>query len=88
MKNQSLMSIACPSFQKLSSQERLREAKRLKVCLNYSCSHVDRKCTFGGCQRHNIMLHIDINDKSYVKVNRKNRKPLIQRILTTVLLRY
>lgn len=61
---------ACPSFRKLSSQDRLRESKRLKVCLNCLRSHADRECTFGGCQRckrrHNTMLHFDNKDSSHV----------------------
>lgn len=61
---------ACPSFRKLTSQERVREVKRLKVCLNCLRSHADRECTFGGCQRckrrHNTMLHFDNNDSSHV----------------------
>lgn len=61
---------ACPSFRKLSSQERLQEAKRLKVCLNCLRLHADRECTFGGCQRckrrHNTMLHVDHNNSSHV----------------------
>ncbi|XP_018310126.1 uncharacterized protein [Mycetomoellerius zeteki] len=61
---------ACPSFRKLSSNERLREAKRLKVCLNCLRSHPERECTFGSCQRckrrHNTMLHLD-NDNSQIK---------------------
>ncbi|XP_018370063.1 PREDICTED: uncharacterized protein LOC108765716 [Trachymyrmex cornetzi] len=57
---------ACPSFRKLSSHERLREAKRLKIYLNCLRSHPERECTFGSCQRckrrHNTMLHLDNNN--------------------------
>jgi len=40
---------ACSLFRKLSSQERLREVKRLKVYLNCLRIHSDRECTFGDC---------------------------------------
>lgn len=64
---------ACPAFQKLTTQERLREAKRLKVCLNCLRSHADRECTFGGCQRckrrHNTMLHFDTSEHSAEKTH-------------------
>lgn len=61
----------CPSFRKLSIQERTREAKRLKACLNCLRLHPDRECTFGGCQRcrrrHNTLLHCDTNDNLRIK---------------------
>ncbi|XP_018400324.1 PREDICTED: uncharacterized protein LOC108777841 [Cyphomyrmex costatus] len=64
---------ACPSFRKLSSHERLREAKRLKVCLNCLRSHPERECTFGSCQRckrrHNTMLHLDSDNSQTKSVN-------------------
>lgn len=64
---------ACPFFHKLSIQERIREAKRLKVCLICLRFHADRECTFGGCQRckrrYNTMLHFELSNPSRDKTN-------------------
>jgi len=62
---------------------KLREAKRLKICLNYLRSHIDRECIFGDYQRckqrHNTMLHFDNSKNPNVKASNTEKKETAQK---------
>lgn len=54
----------CPQFRDLAPVDRLREAKRLALCLNcLKASHQLRQCSSSRCRtcgiRHHTLLHLD-----------------------------
>lgn len=63
----------CETFAKLSQSERLKEVKRLGLCINcIRGKHSPSSCKSRNCkhcsQRHHSMLHIFVNSKSSDRV--------------------
>lgn len=62
----------CPTFLKMSEQQRISEVKKLHLYLNYfKNNHVSTKCSIKGCRKcgkpHNTLLHVPSREFEKIK---------------------
>ncbi|XP_039304707.1 uncharacterized protein LOC105206576 [Solenopsis invicta] len=74
----------CPTFLNLAPQDRIKEIKRLKVCLNcFKVGHSIKACKFGTCRichkKHNTLLHIPRSEDTDFESNNQRATTVEQK---------